>query len=73
VTQREIFQCEVARGPQDLSVPTMMKIKPNTSPSAWGWSRSWLYASWVERLTRELEGYGAYRAKVRYRLVPGIW
>ena len=24
-------------------------------------------------LVRELEGYEAYRHKVRYRLVPGIW
>jgi protein-S-isoprenylcysteine O-methyltransferase Ste14 len=24
-------------------------------------------------LARELEGYEAYRGKVRYRLVPGIW
>jgi protein-S-isoprenylcysteine O-methyltransferase Ste14 len=24
-------------------------------------------------LTRSLPGYGGYLAKVRYRLVPGIW
>lgn len=24
-------------------------------------------------LVRELKGYGAYRRKVRYRLVPGVW
>ncbi len=24
-------------------------------------------------LARELEGYEAYRDKVRYRLVPGVW
>ena len=24
-------------------------------------------------LVRELEGYEAYRGKVRYRLVPGVW
>jgi protein-S-isoprenylcysteine O-methyltransferase Ste14 len=24
-------------------------------------------------LARELDGYDAYRAKVRYRLVPGVW
>jgi len=24
-------------------------------------------------LTRELEGYGEYKQRVRYRLVPGVW
>jgi protein-S-isoprenylcysteine O-methyltransferase Ste14 len=24
-------------------------------------------------LVRELDGYEAYRAKVRHRLVPGVW
>jgi protein-S-isoprenylcysteine O-methyltransferase Ste14 len=24
-------------------------------------------------LTKELEGYGEYRQRVRYRLVPGVW
>jgi protein-S-isoprenylcysteine O-methyltransferase Ste14 len=26
-----------------------------------------------ETLKRELEGYEAYAARVRYRMVPGVW
>jgi protein-S-isoprenylcysteine O-methyltransferase Ste14 len=26
-----------------------------------------------ETLKRELDGYSAYAARVRYRLVPGVW
>jgi protein-S-isoprenylcysteine O-methyltransferase Ste14 len=33
----------------------------------------WRLSDEEKMLVRELEGYGEYRSRVRYRLVPGIW
>ena len=60
--------------PLFLSMPLMLG-------SLWGFLVFCLYPILLvlrikkeeELLERELEGYGAYREKVRYRMIPYIW
>jgi protein-S-isoprenylcysteine O-methyltransferase Ste14 len=71
----------VVRHPMYLGAILMFAGVPMLLASAWGLAigagLSLLLAARIvgeERmLSNELEGYDAYRGKVRYRLLPGIW